>query len=58
MVEGGPGMFDAVKSMVDCHLCFVAPKSGGTIPFAKSSETFEILHSMKSGQDQMMWLKR
>jgi diaminohydroxyphosphoribosylaminopyrimidine deaminase/5-amino-6-(5-phosphoribosylamino)uracil reductase len=58
MVEGGPGMFEAVKSKLDYCLGFVAPKSGGTIPFAKSSETFEILHSMISGTDQMMWLKR
>ncbi|MDX1295952.1 MAG: dihydrofolate reductase family protein, partial [Sulfurimonadaceae bacterium] len=58
MVEGGPGMFEALKEELDYCLCFVAPKSGGTIPFAKRGETFEILHSMMSGEDQMMWLKR
>ncbi len=58
MVEGGPGMLEALKEEVDYYLCFVAPKSGGTIPFDKRGETFEILHSTMSGEDQMMWLKR
>ncbi|MDX1295764.1 MAG: bifunctional diaminohydroxyphosphoribosylaminopyrimidine deaminase/5-amino-6-(5-phosphoribosylamino)uracil reductase RibD [Sulfurimonadaceae bacterium] len=57
MVEGGPGMFEAVQSKVDYCLSFVAPKSGGTIPFAKSSETFEIMYSNVSGNDLMIWLK-
>ena len=57
LVEGGPGLFDATGEIVDHYLCFVAPKSGGTIPFIKSSKDFTFLHVMQSGEDQMLWLK-
>lgn len=57
LIEGGPGMFEAAKKRVDAFLCFIAPSSGGTIAFAKTKEEFEILHTMKSGDDLMMWMK-
>ncbi len=57
MIEGGPGMFALTKSIVDSHLCFLAPKSGGTIPFTKHREDFKIVHSLRSGEDMMIWLK-
>ena len=57
LIEGGPGMFKATKDAVDYYLCFVAPKSGGTIPFAKERSDFTMLHSSRSGEDMLMWLK-
>lgn len=57
MIEGGPGMFALTKSVVDSHLCFLAPKSGGTIPFTKHREEFKIVHSSRIGEDMMIWLK-
>lgn len=57
MIEGGPGLFALTKNAVDYYLCFVAPKSGGTIPLAKERMDFTILHSSRSGEDMSMWLK-
>jgi diaminohydroxyphosphoribosylaminopyrimidine deaminase/5-amino-6-(5-phosphoribosylamino)uracil reductase len=57
LIEGGPGMFEATKKIVDIYLCFVAPTSGGTIAFTNTEEKFEILHTMKSGEDLMMWMR-
>lgn len=57
MIEGGPGMFALTKEIADRHLCFLAAKSGGTIPFTKERTDFTILHSLRSGEDMMMWLK-
>lgn len=57
IIEGGPGLFSLTKYAVDYYLCFVAPKSGGTIPFVKEKADFTILHSSRSGEDILMWLK-
>ena len=57
MVEGGPGMFDAFRGKAECHLCFVAPATGGTIPFAKGERHFSIMHSAPIGSDLILWLK-
>jgi diaminohydroxyphosphoribosylaminopyrimidine deaminase/5-amino-6-(5-phosphoribosylamino)uracil reductase len=57
LIEGGPGLFEAARTIVDAYLCFVAPSSGGTITFSKRKEKFEILHTMKSGDDLMMWMR-
>jgi diaminohydroxyphosphoribosylaminopyrimidine deaminase/5-amino-6-(5-phosphoribosylamino)uracil reductase len=57
LIEGGPGMFEAARTIVDAYLCFIAPSSGGTIEFANTEEKFEILHTMKSGDDLMMWMR-
>ena len=57
LIEGGPAMFEATKNIVDSYLCFVAPKSGGTIRFTNTKNDFTILHSQTSGSDVMMWMK-
>ena len=57
LIEGGPFMFEATKDVVDAYLCFVAPKSGGTIRFTNSENDFKILHSRNSGGDVMMWME-
>jgi diaminohydroxyphosphoribosylaminopyrimidine deaminase/5-amino-6-(5-phosphoribosylamino)uracil reductase len=57
LIEGGPAMFEATKEVVDSYLCFVAPKSGGTIRFTNSKEDFRILHSQTSGSDLMLWME-
>ena len=58
LIEGGPSMFEATKAVVDSYLCFVAPKSGGTIRFTNSQNDFKILHSRNSGGDVMMWMQK
>jgi len=58
LIEGGPAMFEATKDVVDSYLCFVAPKSGGTIRFTNSENDFKILHSQTSGSDLMLWMQR
>jgi diaminohydroxyphosphoribosylaminopyrimidine deaminase / 5-amino-6-(5-phosphoribosylamino)uracil reductase len=57
LIEGGPAMFEATKNIVDSYLCFVAPKSGGTIRFTNTKDDFRILHSQTSGGDVMMWME-
>ncbi len=57
LIEGGPAMFEATKNIVDSYLCFVAPKSGGTIRFTNEKDDFRILHSQTSGGDVMMWME-
>ncbi len=56
LIEGGPGMFESIKANVDSFLCFVAPKSGGRIPFTKTKEDFKIIRTMSSGTDQLIWM--
>ena len=57
LIEGGPAMFEATRKVVDAYLCFVAPKSGGTIRFTNSHNDFKIFHSRNSGGDVMMWME-
>jgi len=56
LVEGGPGMFEALKDVCDMFLCFVAPHSGGTIRFLNTAEQFEIKHFSRSGNDIKQWM--
>ncbi len=56
LVEGGPGMFEAVKTVCDMYLCFVAPSSGGTIRFLQQTQQFEIKHLSRSGEDVKQWM--
>lgn len=56
LVEGGPGLFEAVKSQCDAYLCFVAPSSGGTIRFLTAPQQFEIMHLSRSGNDLKQWM--
>ena len=58
LIEGGPAMFEATKEVVDSYLCFVAPKSGGTIRFTNSEHAFRTVHSKTSGSDMMIWLEK
>ena len=58
MIEGGPGMFEATKDMVNYYLSFVAPSSGGTIPFTKDKIQFEYLHVKQNSSDLMIWLRK
>ncbi|MBD3800867.1 MAG: bifunctional diaminohydroxyphosphoribosylaminopyrimidine deaminase/5-amino-6-(5-phosphoribosylamino)uracil reductase RibD [Campylobacterales bacterium] len=56
LVEGGPGMFEAVQSRCDMYLCFVAPSSGGTIRLLQQPQQFEIRHLSRSGEDVKQWM--
>lgn len=56
LVEGGPAMFEAVKSHCDMYLCFVAPSSGGTIRVLKQKQQFEIKHLSRCGSDVKQWM--
>jgi len=58
LVEGGPGMFEATKEIVDRYLCFLAPKTGGSVKFSKENENFKILQSRKLDNDMMLWMER
>jgi diaminohydroxyphosphoribosylaminopyrimidine deaminase/5-amino-6-(5-phosphoribosylamino)uracil reductase len=58
MIEGGAGMFEATKEIVNYYLCFVAPSSGGTIPFLKDKTVFEYLHVDQNSSDIMIWLRK
>jgi diaminohydroxyphosphoribosylaminopyrimidine deaminase / 5-amino-6-(5-phosphoribosylamino)uracil reductase len=56
LVEGGPGMFETLRSHCDMFLCFVAPGSGGTIRFLKQRQQFDIRHLSRCGDDVMQWM--
>ena len=58
MIEGGPGMFEATKDIVDRYLCFLAPKTGGSVKFSNENESFKILQSEKLDNDMMLWMER
>lgn len=57
MVEGGPGMFDAVQEKVDYYLGFVAPKCGGTIPFINGPMELDIMYTTMCDSDILFWSK-
>jgi diaminohydroxyphosphoribosylaminopyrimidine deaminase/5-amino-6-(5-phosphoribosylamino)uracil reductase len=58
MIEGGPSMFNMTKNIVNYYLSFVAPSSGGTIPFTKDKTEFEYLHVKQYSSDVMIWLRK
>ncbi len=58
LIEGGPSLFKATRSIVDCYVSFTAPSSGGTIPFANETADFEFLHVEQIGSDVKMWLRK
>ncbi len=59
LIEGGAGMFEASKDMVDWYLAFMAPKSGGgTISLLQMQEQFETLHVSQIGSDVALWMQR
>jgi diaminohydroxyphosphoribosylaminopyrimidine deaminase/5-amino-6-(5-phosphoribosylamino)uracil reductase len=58
LIEGGPHLFEVTKDIVNFYLGFVSLKSGGTIPFNKSSKEFKLLHSYTNSEnDQIFWLE-
>ena len=58
LIEGGPGMFEATKDIVDRYLCFLAPTTGGSVKFSNENENFKILQSDKLDNDLMLWMER
>lgn len=58
MIEGGAGMFEYSKDIVDCYLTFISPRLGGKNSFTCKSEKFEILNIDQDEQDIIMWMKR
>ena len=58
MIEGGEGMFEYSKDIVDCYLSFISPQLGGKNSFTCKSEKFEILNIDQDEQDIIMWMKR
>jgi diaminohydroxyphosphoribosylaminopyrimidine deaminase/5-amino-6-(5-phosphoribosylamino)uracil reductase len=58
MIEGGPGLLESVIDKVDYFCGFVAPKSGGTIPFTKRSLEWTLLHTRQLDDDILMWLRK
>jgi len=58
MIEGSSKMFELSKAIVDYHLCYLAPKMGGSSGFEKNIEKFDILNIQKETQDIIMWMKR
>ncbi len=59
LIEGGNGMYEASKELVDLYLTFISPKSGaGTMSLLKNQDEFEILHVRQIESDIMLWMKR
>ena len=58
MIEGGATMFALSRDYVDMHLCYVAPKLGGSNVFEEMRDNFNILNIQKETQDIIMWMKR
>lgn len=57
LIEGGPGMFEATKDIVDRYLCFLAPTTGGIVKFSNDKLDLEILRSSKLDNDLMIWMQ-
>lgn len=58
MIEGGAGMFELTKDIVDFYLCFVSAKFGGRDNFSNIDEKFNILNIQQDEQDIIMWMKK
>jgi diaminohydroxyphosphoribosylaminopyrimidine deaminase/5-amino-6-(5-phosphoribosylamino)uracil reductase len=58
MIEGGSGMFEATKDIVDIYLAYEASSTcRGGVSFCNSTNIFETLHVDKS-EDIKYWLRR
>lgn len=57
MIEGGPAMFAVTKDIVDSYLCFLAPKSGGSVAFTDEVTDLKILNTKLLDNDLMMWMQ-
>ncbi len=58
LIEGGPEMFEATKEITDRYLCFLAPKTGGNVPFSNEELDLTILQSDKLDNDLMIWMEK
>jgi len=58
MIEGGANMFELSRDNIDMHLCYIAPKLGGSNGFEEINDNFDILNIQKETQDIIMWMKR
>ncbi|NOQ29615.1 MAG: bifunctional diaminohydroxyphosphoribosylaminopyrimidine deaminase/5-amino-6-(5-phosphoribosylamino)uracil reductase RibD [Helicobacteraceae bacterium] len=58
IIEGGEGMFEATKEIVDYYLSFVAPTTSNSSTFTKSENSFEYKHISKNKKDLIIWMKR
>ena len=56
MIEGGEGMLEATKDVVDWYLHFIAPKSDMDNCY-RFRNRFAFLHTRKIGDDLMIWSK-
>jgi len=57
LIEGGSGMFEASRDVVDRYLCFLAPSTGGNVKFSEEKLELEILQSSKLDNDLMIWMQ-
>ena len=58
MIEGGDGMFELSKEIVNYYLCFISPKIGGDTNFRDKYYKFDILNIQKDDKDIIMWMKK
>jgi diaminohydroxyphosphoribosylaminopyrimidine deaminase/5-amino-6-(5-phosphoribosylamino)uracil reductase len=56
MIEGGAGLFEALKECIDWTLDFIAPTMQEGKSF-KSSAQFDFLHSEKIDKDYVIWMR-
>ncbi len=59
LIEGGEGMYNSCKDIVDYYLVFISTQSGGgTMSLLNKKERFKALHVRELGGDVIMWMKR
>ncbi len=56
MVEGGSGMFEALKNEIDWMVLFVAPFVKAGMGY-NGAQSFELLHQSSCGGDAILWLR-
>jgi diaminohydroxyphosphoribosylaminopyrimidine deaminase/5-amino-6-(5-phosphoribosylamino)uracil reductase len=59
LIEGGLGMYEASRDIVDYYLAFISPQSGGgTMSLLDRKDNFDILHVREIQSDILLWMKR
>ena len=59
LIEGGEGMYEASRKIVDYYLVFISAQSGGgTMSLLNKKDRFKTLHVRELDGDIMMWMKR
>ncbi len=59
LIEGGEGMYEESRKIVDYYLVFISAQSGGgTMSLLNKKDRFKTLHVRELGGDIMMWMKR